>query len=75
MKTFRVFASLAACLTAAYAGAGFAQDYPNRPIRLIVPFAPGGGSDFMGRLIGRTARIRLRAAVVPDGAMSQGGAR
>jgi tripartite-type tricarboxylate transporter receptor subunit TctC len=28
-----------------------AQTYPNRPIRLIVTFAPGGGADFVGRAI------------------------
>lgn len=32
-------------------GAAFAAGYPNRPVRLIVPYAPGGGSDYVGRLI------------------------
>jgi tripartite-type tricarboxylate transporter receptor subunit TctC len=29
----------------------FAQDYPNRPVRMIIPFAPGGASDFVGRIL------------------------
>ena len=29
----------------------FAQGYPNKPIRMIVPFAPGGASDFVGRIL------------------------
>jgi len=29
----------------------FAQGYPNKPIRMIVPFAPGGASDFVGRIM------------------------
>jgi tripartite-type tricarboxylate transporter receptor subunit TctC len=29
----------------------FAQGYPNRPVRVIIPFAPGGASDFVGRIL------------------------
>ena len=29
-----------------------AGQYPNRPVRMIIPFAPGGASDFVGRIIG-----------------------
>ena len=43
-----------------------AQDYPVRPIRLIVPFGPGGGSDYVGRLIGQKLTEQLGQQVVVD---------
>lgn len=48
----RTFAGSALALAAGtLGGAAFANAFPNRPVRLIVPYAPGGGSDFVGRLI------------------------
>jgi tripartite-type tricarboxylate transporter receptor subunit TctC len=36
-----------------------AQTYPSRPVRLIVPFPPGGNSDIIGRLMGQWLSDRL----------------
>src|ERR1043166_7941639 len=41
-----------------------AQDYPTRPIRLIVSFGPGGGPDIVGRILGQAITERLGQAVV-----------
>jgi len=43
-----------------------AQDYPNRPIRIIVPFGPGGGGDIVGRIFGQVLQEKLGQAVVID---------
>lgn len=43
-----------------------AQEYPNRPIRLIVPFGPGGGSDYVGRLVGMKLTEQMGQQVVVD---------
>lgn len=42
------------------------QPYPNKPIRLIVPFPPGGGVDFIGRIIGQKLTERLGQQVAVD---------
>jgi len=42
------------------------QNYPVRPVRLIIPFAAGGGSDILGRMIGQKLTEHLGVQVTPD---------
>jgi len=61
-------ACLAPCLTqsALAARANSAADYPNKPIRFIVPFAPGAGTDTTARLVGEKISQTLGQQVVAD---------
>jgi tripartite-type tricarboxylate transporter receptor subunit TctC len=47
------------------------QDYPNRPIRVIVPFAPGTGPDALARIVSRQLETQLKQPVVIE---NRGGA-
>jgi tripartite-type tricarboxylate transporter receptor subunit TctC len=53
-------------LIALAAPAAAQQDYPNRPIRLIIPFPPGGSNDIVGRAIATQMSERLGKQVVVD---------
>ena len=66
--------SLGACVFAMAMPHAGAQSYPNKPIRLIVTFAAGGGADFMGRLIGQKLTETLGQAVIVDNRAGAGGA-
>mgnify|MGYP000950659108 CR=1 FL=1 len=43
-----------------------AQDYPSRPIRIIVPFAAGGGGDAIGRLVARKLGDQFKQSVIVE---------
>jgi tripartite-type tricarboxylate transporter receptor subunit TctC len=64
------FATALAVLTATSA---FAQNYPNRPIRILVPFAAGGAVDTLARLIGLKLSESLGQAVIIENRPGAGG--
>ncbi|MBU8540344.1 Bug family tripartite tricarboxylate transporter substrate binding protein [Falsiroseomonas tokyonensis] len=55
------------------AGAARAQTYPDRPVRLIVPFLAGGGGDTLARLAIGPAQARLGQTIVVDNRPGAGG--
>ena len=70
-----VHAAAAFCAVALFAMDVTAQSaWPNRPIKLIVPFAAGGGSDVMARAIATKLGERLGQPVIVDNRAGGGGA-
>jgi tripartite-type tricarboxylate transporter receptor subunit TctC len=72
----RVLAALASLLLAALcipAAAPAQAPYPSRPIRLIIPFPPGGPTDVMGRLIAQDLSGTLGQQVIADNRPGAGG--
>src|SRR5882672_6560929 len=55
---------ISACILGWIALPAAAQDYPSKPIRIIVPFGPGGGGDIVGRIFGQALQEKLGQAVV-----------
>lgn len=64
----------ASCGALMFMPAALAQSgYPDRPVKLIVPFPPGGGSDYMARLVQARLSERLKQPVVIDNRGGAGG--
>ena len=57
----RLVAALALILAASVleGGAALAQNYPSKPIRIIVPFKPGGAVDALARMVGAKLQASL----------------
>ncbi|WP_342130004.1 Bug family tripartite tricarboxylate transporter substrate binding protein [Hydrogenophaga sp. OTU3427] len=71
MRTRRELLLAAGALCAS--GLATAQSWPARPIRLVVPFTPGGSSDLLGRAIGQKLSESLGQPVVIDNVPGAGG--
>jgi tripartite-type tricarboxylate transporter receptor subunit TctC len=64
---------LAGAATFGIAGRAAADAWPTRPIRLVAPFAPGGGSDFTSRLVAEKLSARLGQTMLVDNKPGAGG--
>jgi tripartite-type tricarboxylate transporter receptor subunit TctC len=71
MKTWTK--TLLATSTLAFATLAAAQGYPNKPVTMIVAFPPGGGSDVLGRLVGKGMQESLGQTVVVENIVGVGG--
>ncbi|TAG23794.1 MAG: tripartite tricarboxylate transporter substrate binding protein, partial [Burkholderiales bacterium] len=68
-----IFTALGIASLSAMTSVALAQPYPNKPIRLIVPFPPGGATDIIGRTLAQKLSAQLGQAVVVDNKPGAGG--
>ncbi|NBR30452.1 MAG: tripartite tricarboxylate transporter substrate binding protein, partial [Betaproteobacteria bacterium] len=76
MKIFsRIFGGLvcAPLLFTLFCGVAAAQNYPTKPIRLILPFPPASPSDLVGRMVAQKLSEQLGENVIPDNRPGAGG--
>ena len=66
LRACRCLQALVAVMFAMVAGPAIAQTWPAKPIRLVAPFAPGGASDVLARLVGQKLAERLGQPVVVE---------
>src|SRR5260221_11987715 len=59
--------------TFAIAGRAVADKWPSRPVKLVAPSAPGGGSDFTSRLVAEKLSVRLGQTMLVDNKPGAGG--
>jgi len=57
---------LALCAVVLFGGSALAQAYPNRPIRLVVGYSPGGGNDLIARIVAAKLQTKLGQPVIVD---------
>src|ERR1700747_2255016 len=66
MKSLLSIVLAAACLALGLAPAGAQDKYPSRPIKILVPYAPGGATDIVARVLGDRLREQMGATIVVE---------
>jgi len=66
MKPTLLRAALLSCASLIVCVQACAQPYPNKPIRLVIPFAPGGGTDILARMIAQRMSEALGVPMIAD---------
>jgi tripartite-type tricarboxylate transporter receptor subunit TctC len=67
------FRIIALCVAAMLAASARAQDYPSRPIMLVVPYPPGGGNDVIARIVAGKMSAALSREIVVENRGGAGG--
>ena len=70
---FRSFAAFALAIPLAFAGRANAQSFPERPVRMIVPYAVGGGTDAVGRAVAESMSSALGQQIIIENMGGAGG--
>lgn len=66
----RALLFLAACFAV---GSAWAQSWPDRPVKIVAPFAPGGSADTLGRLVAAQLQERLKQSFIVENKPGAGG--
>ncbi|MDB5899356.1 MAG: LacI family transcriptional regulator [Ramlibacter sp.] len=66
MKSLRLLAHAALAAAVLLPLATAAQDFPHKPIRLLIPFPPGGGTDTVSRVVATALTEQMKWQVVPE---------
>ena len=72
-RVWMVTGVLVGLAAAFHAPVAMAQDYPTRPIRLVIPYPPGGGNDTLGRIIAQRLSTTLGQQVFVENRPGAGG--